>query len=437
MSVLLDKHAVVVGAGIGGLAAAMALSTLFGTVTVLERDALPETPAPRIGTPQCRLVHILLAGGLRALTNYFPDIEDDFIRAGAVRARVGSEIRLEIAGFDPFPKRPFDFYSTCMSRPRFEWVLRQRVERVPNITIHTRRRATQLVVSENGAVCGVMFEGADGNSGTVKSDLVIDASLRGDLTLDILDRLSLARPTEDEIGVDVGYATTVFEKPSDRHYDWKLLIQRPDIDNGRSGFITPIEDNLWHVNLAGINGDHPPDNMADYFAFAESLRMPTLFDAIKDAKVLSPIHRYILRSSIRRRFENLAVFPDGVVPVGDAICRINPAYGQGMSVAAQEVDALRQLLVERADSSDPLSGLPRAFFARIGQILEGPWAIGEQDFAFAKTRGRRPQGIEQKLRQNAMLLRAAAERPAVHKLWAEVTNLLVPASQLSAIQIAV
>jgi len=47
---LLGRHAIVVGAGIGGLAAAKALSSLFETVTVLERDALPSEPIARIGT---------------------------------------------------------------------------------------------------------------------------------------------------------------------------------------------------------------------------------------------------------------------------------------------------------------------------------------------------------------------------------------------------
>jgi hypothetical protein len=41
----------VVGAGIGGLTAAKALSSYFGYVTVLERDALPAAPV-RTGTPQ-------------------------------------------------------------------------------------------------------------------------------------------------------------------------------------------------------------------------------------------------------------------------------------------------------------------------------------------------------------------------------------------------
>ncbi len=66
------KQAVVIGAGMGGLAAAKAVAPHFEKVIVFERDALPDAPAPRLGTPQARHTHGLLAGGCRALEHLFP-----------------------------------------------------------------------------------------------------------------------------------------------------------------------------------------------------------------------------------------------------------------------------------------------------------------------------------------------------------------------------
>ena len=54
MSGPIAKQAVVIGAGMGGLCAAKAVAPFFEAVTVLERDALPQTPSPRTGTPQDR-----------------------------------------------------------------------------------------------------------------------------------------------------------------------------------------------------------------------------------------------------------------------------------------------------------------------------------------------------------------------------------------------
>jgi hypothetical protein len=81
------KQAAVIGAGIGGLAAAKAVAPHFEKVIVFDRDALPDEPAPRSGTPQARHTHNLLAGGCRALESLFPGIELNLVEAGAVRMR--------------------------------------------------------------------------------------------------------------------------------------------------------------------------------------------------------------------------------------------------------------------------------------------------------------------------------------------------------------
>ena len=50
--VLPGKRAIVIGAGMGGLAAAAAVGGQFERVTVFDRDVLPLDASPRRGTPQ-------------------------------------------------------------------------------------------------------------------------------------------------------------------------------------------------------------------------------------------------------------------------------------------------------------------------------------------------------------------------------------------------
>ena len=95
----------------------------------------------------------------------------------------------------------------------------------------------------------------------------------------------------------------------------------------------------------------------------------TIYAAIKDAVPVGPIYRFVFPCSIRRRFEALERFPDRLLPLGDVICRFNPAFGQGMSVAAQEVGVLRRLIEARTSNADPLKGLARSFFAAIQDFL--------------------------------------------------------------------
>ena len=51
----------------GGLLAARVLADFYETVTVVERDVLPETSANRRGVPQGRHVHLLLGRGSQVL----------------------------------------------------------------------------------------------------------------------------------------------------------------------------------------------------------------------------------------------------------------------------------------------------------------------------------------------------------------------------------
>ena len=143
----LGKRAVVVGAGIGGLAAAKALSGHFDTVTVLDRDTLPDQPEPRSGTPQARHGHGLLGSGQACLAELFPDFTQQLEDAGAVRARAGLDIWWERPGFDPFPLRDLGFDSFCMSRSLLEFVVRQCLERQPNVALRPKCRVTEFVTS--------------------------------------------------------------------------------------------------------------------------------------------------------------------------------------------------------------------------------------------------------------------------------------------------
>ena len=125
MPMSIGRHAIVVGAGMGGLAAAKALSSSFKTVTVLERDALASEPIARTGTPQARQIHVLLRGGLDALNELFPGFKSELECAGAIRVRVGTLPRLEMPGFDPFPRRDLGFDICAMTRPLVESVVRR------------------------------------------------------------------------------------------------------------------------------------------------------------------------------------------------------------------------------------------------------------------------------------------------------------------------
>jgi 2-polyprenyl-6-methoxyphenol hydroxylase-like FAD-dependent oxidoreductase len=237
------KQAVVIGAGMAGLAAAKAVAPDFEKVIVFDRDALPEGPAPRPGTPQARHTHNLLAGGFRALEHLFPGIELDLVSAGAVRMRMRRDMRFEVPGSDPFPARDFGFDQFALSRPALERICRRRVEREPNIEFRPRMRVTELIASpDNRGVAGVLFEDTRGTPGSLAADLVVDASGRASPTLRFLEAIGSAKPPTIEIGIDQAYATATFEKPDDAPTDWLGVLHQPTPPgSSRLGLVMPME----------------------------------------------------------------------------------------------------------------------------------------------------------------------------------------------------
>lgn len=430
------RHAVVIGAGMGGLAAAKALSPYFDKITVLERDALPTAAEPRIGTPHCQQVHMLLRGGLEALAEFCPSLEAALEKAGAVRVRMGLDLLSESPGFDPFPQRDLGFDALTMTRPLVELTFRRLVEQQANIAFQSGCRVTRLLASaDEAAVSGVRYDLADGTSVELAADLVVDASSRGTLTLELLDRLNLPRPEQTEIGVDLAYATATFKIPRHAPRNWRGLFHRPSAASGRGGFVFPIEDRCWHVGLNGVHGEAPPDQLDGFIAFAAGLRTQTIHDAIKDAELVGAIHRFNMPASVRRHFEALQRFPQRLIPIGDAICRFNPAFGQGMTVAAQEARVLARLLDDRAGKGEGLDGLAPVYFETIQSVLAAPWSVAESDFIYGKTRGACPRDFQQRMQYSAALQKVAATDAAVHRLMAEVNHLLKPPSTLRAPEI--
>jgi 2-polyprenyl-6-methoxyphenol hydroxylase-like FAD-dependent oxidoreductase len=381
--------------------------------------------------PQGKHVHALLAGGQRALDELFPDFTHALVKGGAVPIRVGLDIRMERPGFDPFPQRDLGFDCYAMSRALVEFTVRQQVHARSNVEIRPGCRVEGLVARSDAlAVTGVQWAPDGGTSETLPADFVVDASGRGAPTLTLLESLGLARPEETTVGVDLAYATAVFAIPDDAPPDWKGVFTFGAAPrSSRGSLMLPLEGGRWIVTVAGRHAERPPGDPDGFMAFTQQLRTPTIYNAIRHAKLLGEVVRYGFPESTLRHYERLERFPRGLLPLGDAVCRFNPVYGQGMSVASQEARALGHLLATRAAATDPLDGLAQAFFTEAAALIETPW-FGSviPDFVYPDTRGERPADFEISIKYGMALGKLAARDPDVHRLTAEVSHLLKPRS---------
>lgn len=428
MTTRLGRRAVVIGAGVAGLAASMALSPCFDEVVVLERCELPDAALPREGVPQGRHPHVLLGGGQRALEQLLPGFERELVLAGAIAYRVGLDTRYERPGFEPFPRRDLGWSGLACSRPLLELVLRRRAQ-TGNVQLWPECPVERVLSSNGGGrVAGVQLRGP--GSARIDAELVIDASGSGKPTLQALEASRLPEPEETRIEVDMGYSTGIFAVPPDAP-DWKLLMVLSDAPrSSRSAVLAPLEGNRWIALVAGRHEQKPPGDWDGFFDFASQLHRPTLVRALQPARRLGAVMRFGFPASSWRHFER-STLPVGLLPIGDAVCRFNPIYGQGMSVAAQEALLLRSALNECAQQPDPLAALARLFLGNLGGLIEAPWSLSATpDFVFPETRGERPPGFADSQRYNAALMRLAVEDAAIHRVVLQVQHLLRPLSDL-------
>jgi 2-polyprenyl-6-methoxyphenol hydroxylase-like FAD-dependent oxidoreductase len=431
MSKRCADHAIVIGAGIGGLAAAAAMAGYFNHITVLERDELRYEPTARAGTPQCRHLHGLLTGGLRGLGELLPYFDRYLAEAGAVPSRIAADLRAEIPGYDPFPQRDFGWVSYTMSRPLLEYVFRQRLRKLKNIMFLDSCRAIELVAADDGSVAAVRYGAVDCPDRSLRADLVVDASAGGSLTLALLKAVGLPQPEQTDIGIDMCYATAVFELP-EPPAEWKLAITFPERpSSGKSGYLVPIEGGRWMGLVGERHAPTPPGSFDGFLELTRELRTSTIYDALKYAKPIDRVHRFVFAESSWGHYEKLATFPRGLIPIGDAICRFNPIRGQGMAVAVQQACMLRDLLNRHSQDGDPLERLAPAYFAALKPLLAEIWSTSAvPDFANPLTRGTPPKDLENLLRFEAGLVHLAARDAEVHELMLSVRHLIKPPSAL-------
>jgi flavin-dependent dehydrogenase len=386
-------HALVIGASMSGLLAARALSGHFDRVTIVERDQLMDESAARAGVPQGRHVHALLARGYHTLEHFFPGIGAALSERGAVDLRWGLDTRyLSSAGW----VRHFDMgiHTKLLSRPLLESEVRRRVLALPNVTVRTRVEVEGLLFDASGGrVIGVhAAPRGGGETEAITADLVIDASGRRSRLPEWLQAHGFDAPHEQAVLSYMGYATRLYRKPDDRAYPPLLfMVARPDAELRRGGAIFEIEGGVWQVSLGGMNGDYPPTDPDGFMAYARTLASPELAEWIADAEPISDIHGYRVDGSRWRRYDRLARHPAGLLPVGDSICGFNPLYGQGMTVAGLESEALDALL---RDISPTDSAFTAAYYRRTVPIVESAWLLATgEDLRFPGTTGERPDAL--------------------------------------------
>jgi 2-polyprenyl-6-methoxyphenol hydroxylase-like FAD-dependent oxidoreductase len=405
--------AVVLGGSMGGLLATRALAGLHDEVVVLDRDVVPPGPEHRRGVPQSRHFHTLLPRGAQVLDEMFPGLVGQLVADGAPRADF-ARANLVLGGYE-FTRADTGAPAVQVTRSLLESAVRARVTALPGVSALTGCEAVGPVF-ERGRVTGVRVV-RDGEEEVLAADLVVDATGRGGRARSWLEEMGYPVPVEEKIAVDAAYVSRLVRLTEP--FPDQLVLVGPVPDRPTGFALAEQEGDRWMLTAVGVGGAHPPLDERAYLEFLRAAAPPGVFRVIESAEPLTEPRLHRFPTSLRRRYERLREFPPGLLVFGDALCSFNPIYGQGMTVAALEAEALRRCL--RRGRRD----LARRFFREAARIVDPVWRLNAGgDLALPQVPGHRPVVTRLLNRYVARLQRAAVHDPALARAFIRVTGLL-------------
>ncbi len=420
----MSRRAVVIGAGLAGMLAAAALSTVADEVVVLDRDELPDGPEHRKGLPQGRHAHLLMAGGLAAMEDLVPGVSmrKHLLAAGAHEISLSSGmLALSPEGWFRRWRHEGPQMLTC-SRALLDWAVRVAV--LANTGVEVRKGQALGLTGTGRRVEGVRVATAAGQE-ELAADFVVDASGRGSRIVHWLTGLGISDIREKSVDAGLVNATRLYRTPEGAETFPLTIVQaNPYLGlPGRSGMVLPIEGGRWMVSLAGTRGGgEPPSDPDAFLQYTLDLPDPIVGRLVSGAEPLTDVHVSRSTSNSRRYLEKTRHWPERLVVLGDALATFNPAYGQGMSVAALGARVLGREL-EGSGLTD--AGLARRVQRGAARSVEAAWTLAvSQDVWFPGTRGGSP-GVADRLvtaYTRRMIRTATSSYGAASAVW-DVTSL--------------
>jgi 2-polyprenyl-6-methoxyphenol hydroxylase-like FAD-dependent oxidoreductase len=413
------ERVAVVGAGIAGLGAAMALARENCEIVLIDRD--PPPPAnvetafdtwERKGVTQLRHSHVFLGALVTLIRDKHPRLHDMLRKAGAREFDFEASLPPALRGNYRPAEGDRDMAFLFSRRTTLEHVMRAYVETLPGVRFVTGAIVRRLILDRaqtTPVVKGVIVEQDGVAPLEIGCDFVVDASGRNTVLFDWLREHDVAID-EEKSPAGILYFT--------RHYRLRDGQDEPPRD------LTPGAGDLGYIKFGVFVGDNRHFSITLAVPEIETaLRVavidPEIFDAICmklpgaarwiDPVRAEPVTKVFGMGNLHNVWRHFVKAGEPVVlnffAVGDANLRTNPLYGRGCSSAVMHAHILGEVL----ESTPDMRERALAFDKRTRRDLRPFWnAIAKQDLG-AIRRAKNEQNPNYRPRLKARLIKSFAE----------------------------
>jgi len=407
------RHAIIVGGGITGLAAALVLRARQVRVTILERDPEPAVTSAgeafatwqRKGAVQVRHSHAFLGRLRNLLRARYPQLLDALLAAGARELRMMEHPPHTLRGLRLEPGDDQLVALGCR-RTTFEWVTRRFVLAQGDVTIVANATVRQLLAAAHTSppqVVGVRY-GIGDEEHELASDIVVDGSGRTSPAVQWLAAIG-ARPVYEELEHSgIVYYTRFYrlrpgasepprsEHPAAADFNWVKYA------------IFPADDCTFSITLATPLAFPRLKVLAKVGAFEEMTRAIPALRPWVDPSISEPIGDPAhpvqamggLINRLRRFVDAQGPLAIGFFVLGDAAYCTNPLYGRGCAQGFLHAELLGAALAAHPnDLTAAALRLDRQARAEIEPFYRAS-IIADRD-AVRKAEGRAPSRLKTRL----------------------------------------
>jgi len=326
--------AVIVGGGFAGMLSAAMLARYFKQVIIVEKFSQVS-----MGVAQSHHLHVLLKQGQIILERYFSGILDEMRQLGCKEIDWAADT-VWYSPFGVYPRFRSGIVTVNCSRFLLDRLMYQRLLTIPNITFKY------------------------GTNDESNADFFVDARGRN---ADIAD---LKSTQSTIISNDLSYATQFYKLPDHHFAPFKQIYLPVYVGiNDRGCVISPIEENKIVVTLIGRKNARPSKSQEEFSHHLAKLKNHAIIEYLQEATPVSNIKLFTDLSNEHRHLSKVKHWPRNVVALGDAVCKINPIYGQGMMLASKQVALLEKHLVNDAHLNT------RLIQRKIDKIITFSWLM--------------------------------------------------------------